>query len=885
MKRYGTEHWKFILLVTLVITNFSSSVFGAIYYSRQSGLNWNNPLSWSTVTYGMPVNTGTFPRAGDRVFIGNGHTIYIDNNAICDHLTIGNGSTGRLEFLDNRNCNVRVYHHLTINPTGTFIYNRNNNRAHWLYVGENLTNNGNMAFYFDGNDYVEISFNLGTSSIVDGTGTFNLNRVIMQKTTPGSNLLDMRAAAFESATRELILTSGYYIHNNTGNFSVNPLVSNFTIPKDVTVDVPSGTMHFAPNTNFLYLYGTLIVNGGTVRVGSNAGAQGFRYSQLDATIPRLIINSGLMDVKGGLTYRAVTPSAAFYFEMNGGQLLLNTGSPGSRNGVFNIIDNPNSSFIMNGGTITLEKPNRDSRTYPDFQVCGNTGTVNATMGFVDFGNANTPVSTFNFVPYPNAILPNFKVTGPAATAVKLVPYYNNVDNIILNSLYIDVNKTFDILAFVTNNGGSRQLRLAGSYDGMYTYYNDGTFEERTGTVLIESNEGLWLGGNVPTDFFNLNVNNFFGISIAQNINIINNLQLTDGIVSVINPYRLTCLNSGRANIGNSTAYVDGPFDQIIASTGPQTFNIPIGKSGAYRPIILSVQHTNITSVTYSSEMFNISARNLNYTLPPTLSRVSDVRYYLINRSPVANLSASMITLHYGADDGVTDFNALRVAQFNGSGAWIDEGGVGSANTTGYITSNTLSMFNDMFTLGNTTNGTNPLPVTLLDFKAVAQQDEVDLTWLTASEINSSHFEIERSIDNKNYLTLGNTLAAGNSTIVKSYQFTDEEPYTGTTYYRLKIVDLDGSFEYSPVRAVYYLNDKNLNVFPNPVTDENFSVEVPEFICGPVTLTIINSANQTVYEQTHESRTIRLESDRFAKGTYSVILNRYTDRFSGKIIVQ
>ena len=100
-----------------------------------------------------------------------------------------------------------------------------------------------------------------------------------------------------------------------------------------------------------------------------------------------------------------------------------------------------------------------------------------------------------------------------------------------------------------------------------------------------------------------------------------------------------------------------------------------------------------------------------------------------------------------------------------------------------------------------------------------------------------------------------------------------------------MVDLDGSFEYSPVRAVYYLNDKNLNVFPNPVNTESISVEVPDFISGPVTLTIINAANQTVYEETHEARTIRLAAERFAKGIYSVILNRYADRFSGKIIVQ
>lgn len=113
-------------------------------------------------------------------------------------------------------------------------------------------------------------------------------------------------------------------------------------------------------------------------------------------------------------------------------------------------------------------------------------------------------------------------------------------------------------------------------------------------------------------------------------------------------------------------------------------------------------------------------------------------------------------------------------------------------------------------------GPAPLPVTLLDFTAQAQPPGVALAWHTAHEQHSAYFAIERSADGQAFTEIGRVAAAGTSSQAHSYAFYDPLPLGGTSYYRLRQVDLDGSFQYSPVRVVggQAAAGKSL-VFPNP----------------------------------------------------------------------
>ena len=99
----------------------------------------------------------------------------------------------------------------------------------------------------------------------------------------------------------------------------------------------------------------------------------------------------------------------------------------------------------------------------------------------------------------------------------------------------------------------------------------------------------------------------------------------------------------------------------------------------------------------------------------------------------------------------------------------------------------------------------PLPVTLLFFDAKYISGNVELTWVTASEINNDYFLVERSIDGKAFSAVTKVKGAGNSTSTNEYHCADYYPASGITYYRLKQIDYDGNFSYSDIVAVYVKN--------------------------------------------------------------------------------
>jgi hypothetical protein len=118
----------------------------------------------------------------------------------------------------------------------------------------------------------------------------------------------------------------------------------------------------------------------------------------------------------------------------------------------------------------------------------------------------------------------------------------------------------------------------------------------------------------------------------------------------------------------------------------------------------------------------------------------------------------------------------------------------------------------------------PLPIELLSFDASASKTSIDLTWRSAFEQNFKGFEVQRSLNGKDFENL---------TFVKSkgiesgsvYTFEDSSVKKGTRYYyRLKMIDFDGEFNYSLVtNAMISSNNTHVNVYPNP-SDGNVNIE-------------------------------------------------------------
>lgn len=127
--------------------------------------------------------------------------------------------------------------------------------------------------------------------------------------------------------------------------------------------------------------------------------------------------------------------------------------------------------------------------------------------------------------------------------------------------------------------------------------------------------------------------------------------------------------------------------------------------------------------------------------------------------------------------------------------------------------------NFQFEVNSMTFTTTPtfLPVNYISYEANQIGDKVALKWITASEINNSHFEIQRSKDGNDWMTLGLVQGNGNSDELNTYQFMDINPMSGINYYRLKQVDFNGEENYSDLREVIIsgsLPDK-VSIYPNP----------------------------------------------------------------------
>ena len=114
-----------------------------------------------------------------------------------------------------------------------------------------------------------------------------------------------------------------------------------------------------------------------------------------------------------------------------------------------------------------------------------------------------------------------------------------------------------------------------------------------------------------------------------------------------------------------------------------------------------------------------------------------------------------------------------------------------------------------------------LPVSLVSFDAKQlNENKVELDWATAAESNSDHFELEHSNDGRNWTTIGQIKAGGNSEMMLQYSFVDGAPYSGVTYYRLAQVDRDGSATISKTLTIHLgeAPATTIRVYPNPASN-------------------------------------------------------------------
>ena len=175
----------------------------------------------------------------------------------------------------------------------------------------------------------------------------------------------------------------------------------------------------------------------------------------------------------------------------------------------------------------------------------------------------------------------------------------------------------------------------------------------------------------------------------------------------------------------------------------------------------------------------------------------------------------------------------------------------------------------------TMGGANNLPVELVEFDAQLDDQSVHVTWATASERECDYFTIERSTNGTDFETVGEVEGAGTTTSYNEYEFFDNEPYGGLSYYRLRQTDNDGKFEIfnavSINNAISAGQFEINNVFPNPFNDKFKVVFVTDKAMDiTMTLTDMNGTivfTDIVYAQEGENSYTYSKSGDLSKGLF------------------
>ena len=166
---------------------------------------------------------------------------------------------------------------------------------------------------------------------------------------------------------------------------------------------------------------------------------------------------------------------------------------------------------------------------------------------------------------------------------------------------------------------------------------------------------------------------------------------------------------------------------------------------------------------------------------------------------------------------------------------------------------------------------NALPVTLTAFNAYKAETSVLLKWSTTSEQNNQVFEIEHSINGKNWKNIGSVspnTPNGSSNSLQHYSFTDANPTSNRNYYRLKQIDLDNTFAYSSIRTIWVDNSKIIKAYPNPISDR----VMLNGLQNGYTIDLYNAAGLHLQNTKASGNSIKaLDLSKYTPGFYTLVI--------------
>lgn len=373
------------------------------------------------------------------------------------------------------------------------------------------------------------------------------------------------------------------------------------------------------------------------------------------------------------------------------------------------------------------------------------------------------------------------------------------------------------------------------------------------------------------------------VTFNQPVKATGNFVVTEGKVNAVAGLTLDAAKTINFNLSKPQNFINGKIKLLNVANGTAT-NLMIGKGAASTAISL----TGVvgTASDFELEYFPVSYLNVASFDPLVLGYIHNKEYWTVNKlSGNAQAKVGLTTYDFTAS-GFSSFATLDavVARFNtGTNTWVSAGNDSFSviGSTGTMTSGLNTDFG-VFTFAKTPG---VLPVALVDFTAKLSTGGALIRWTTSSEQNNAKFEIEKSLDGKNFSVIDSKLGKGNSTTVSNYEVTDAG-FKQSAYYRLAQIDANGTrttFD-KLIRFVKgFDQDLSVLAYPNPVTTKLY-VSLGASAKENVKLLLTDMTGKTLKTKKAEnSPLVELDVAEIGPGSYILQIVKESGNVSKKIV--
>jgi len=456
------------------------------------------------------------------------------------------------------------------------------------------------------------------------------------------------------------------------------------------------------------------------------------------------------------------------------------------------------------------------------------------------------------------------------------------------------------------NAAGASLDLAGDVYHLGTFENTGSFGPITGRLTLESGDlllgstgtiGPGTGTVLLTDATaartvtlgsatlpNLELNVPLGTTLGSDAHLGSSLTLGSGHLLTTAGHRLYLGPAATISGETNAHYVKGMVQQTKALSG--TGAVDFGNMG------FTVDPAGQSFSLTVERRAGLSQAGVTYGQNPNQAPYKGIDRIWAASSTGSVASPVTLTMSWLSDNdnGLTfaGTNAQVWRSDDNGATWGKEGAVadGSSRTLTVAT----TRLNALYTVSTTAA---PLPVTLLSLTATKTGEDGLLTWKTASEYNSDYFELQASPDGQAWQALRKQPAAGTTTTAHTYTYLDKNlaRYAAPViYYRLRQVDLGGSFTFSPVvtlsPAALAVSWK-VSAYPNPFA-RDLTAQLITDEAGPVQVTLLDASGRLVLRRTLAGKPGTLlialdEAPALATGTYLLLVRQNAHAGSVRVV--